>query len=277
MPKSKVRKKHPQRTSSLSVERRAYQEQPSRHGFRTGGRSALGASADFDNWVTAIWTLRWTLVAVGISICGTVILAFVLGAVERDARAYANAPVCAAGASVGCQMEIPVTIQDHGEGGSSRDPIYYLDLSGAAPADGQIDLPGQTTLWYSATAGDSATAIVWNGAVVRIEDDGIEGDTIQAPGIHVVLVQGLLISGVVWIITSVLFAARIAAWSQSVDSGWARALPPLQMPAFLATIFFPFGALIGQTHESLNESVATGGGLTAFAAVWVAVSWLRHR
>jgi len=82
------------------------------------------------------------------------------------------------------------------------------------------------TLWRtllgdrrSATAGDRATAIIWNGALVRIEDNGVDGDTSQAPGVQTVLVQGLRIASAVWILTSALFAARIAQSDPGREGG----------------------------------------------------------
>jgi hypothetical protein len=136
-------------------------------------------------------------------VCATVTLAIVLGAEERDLQAFENTPACIAGQSVGCQVEMPVTIEDRGQPGSSTNFVYYLDVSGAALADGRIELLGQSALWKAASAGDSATAIVWNGAVVHIEDNGVDGDTSQA------------------------FGVRIAQSRHGGGDGWTRILVPL--------------------------------------------------
>jgi hypothetical protein len=280
MPKSKVKKKHPQPRAHVESAEEYARGNLSRYPRDKRFRSPSGAGmlVDFDDWLTAKWILRWTLLVCAAAVGATVILAFVVGADERDARVYQNAPVCASGQSAGCLVEIPVTIQDRGQTGG-KSPIYYVDLAGTAPAEGEVDLPGQTALWSSVSARDTGTAIVWNGAVVRIDDDnGVDGDTGEAPGVRTVLVQGLLISGVVWILATAVFAARIAQADRGREAGgWTRLLVPLEIPALLAMIFFPVGALIGQEHESLTVSVGIGAGLTAAAVAFPVCSWLRNR
>lgn len=275
MPKSKVRKKRPQQRSSAASSWRDEPYRASRYSSWRG--SSPSGLAEFDTWMTSTLMLRWTVLVALAAVCASVILAVVLGAEERDLRAFENAPVCAAGQSVGCQAEIPVTIENRGQSGSSKDPTYYLDLSGAAPADGQIEMPGQSALWNAAAVGDSATAIVWNGVVVSIEDDGVEGDTSQAFGVRTVLVEGLLIAAIVWAAAAVIFAARIAESRRGYEDGWTRVLVPLELPALLAAIFFPIGAIIGQANESLTVSVALGAGLTALGCAVLVFNWLRNR
>jgi len=274
MPKSKVRKKRPQqRTGGASAWQSGYRPP----GYPPRRPQAPRTPDEFDTWVISTWRLRWTLLVTFAAVCATVVCAMVLGTDERGLQAYENAPICASGQNVGCRAEIPVTVEDRGQSGSTKDPTYYVDVSGAAPADGQIDLPSQSALWNSATAGDSATAIVWDGVVTRIDDNGVDGDTSQAPGIRVVLVQGLLIAFAVWIIASAVFVARIAQSTRGDEEGWTRHLAPLEIPALLAAIFFPISAVIGQKSDSLIVSVAVGGGLTALAGVYFVVSWRRNR
>lgn len=278
MPKSKARRKRPQpRPSSTST-------------GRYNSPDSLPTASDparFDAWMAVTWRLGWTILAGLACLCTTVILAFVLRAQQHDVQVFENAPTCAPGESVGCRMLIPVTIESRGQSGSSKDPTYYLDLSGLAPADGAIDLPGQTALWNEAVAGDSATAIVWDGAVVRIEDEGIDdsgdavievsGDTSQAPGVRTVLIEGMLITAAVGVAASLVFALRIAQSHRGAVDGWTRLLVPLELPALLAPFCFAIGVLLGQRNESLTEAVAVGAGLTAFASVILVFTWLRNR
>jgi hypothetical protein len=275
MPKSKVRKKRPQQRSAVAP---AWRDDPYRSpGRASWPRSAPSEPGEFDAWMTDTFTLRWTVLVTLATVCAAVVLALVLGAENRDLQAFENAPICAAGRSVGCQAEIPVTIEDRGQYGSSKDPTYYVDVSGAAPADGRIELPGQSALWNAATAGDSATAIVWNGVVVRIEDNGVDGDTSEAVGVRTVLVEGLLIAAIVCAAASAVLTARVAQSRLGDEDGWTRILVPLEAPALLASLFFPVGALIGQESESLTTSVALGGGLTAFGCLVLVFNRLRNR
>jgi hypothetical protein len=274
MPKSKARKKRPpQRSAGASA---SFDTRPGVGGAR-GSRgwdpSGRNGSEGFDAWMVTTWRLRWAVLVTLVAIGTTVVLALVLSAFERDARAFENAAVCGPGRSVGCLTEIPVTIVDRGETGR-KNPQYYLDLSGDAPADGEIYLPGETALWDSVSGGDNGVAIVWDGAVVRVEDDsvgGVEGDTGQAPGVRTLLVEGFLIAAAVWALASVVCTARIADYELGDGDGWTRRLVPLEIPLSCAVAAFLVGALAGQGSESLAASVGVGGGVTAFVCLFLLV------
>lgn len=270
MPKSRVRKKRPQQRPA--ADRAGWDA-----GTNASWRRSPNRAADFDPWMIDTWTPRWTLLVTFILVCTTVILAMVLSAEQRDLHSFETAPMCGPGQTVGCQLRIPVTIQDRGQSGTSKNPSYYLDVSGAAPADGQIDLASQDALWNSATAGDSATAVVWNGAVVRIDDNGVVGDTSQAPYVRTLLVGGFLLAAAVWALVSALYTTRVVQTNRSDENGWTRHLVPLEIPALIAAICFPIGAMIGTQMESFTVSVASGAGLTAIACIFLLFRQLADR
>jgi len=267
MPKSKVRKK---RTITQGGIGRGH-GQPYGFTIRSTQRPASGAER-FDEWLTGTVTLPFAVIATAVALCVTIVLAFATVALDRHTRAFETAPVCTAGLSVGCLTAIPATIQDVSSRGDGRGPMtYYVDLSGAAPANGEIDMAGQDPLWNVALVGDEVTALVWNGAVVRIEDADVIGDTSMAPEVHSMLVQGFLISGVVWILAGAYVLLRLG------DVMWTRRLIPAGPPLFIALFSFPLGTLIGDQSASLTEAVGFGVSLTVLAALVQTYVWFRDR
>jgi hypothetical protein len=265
MPKSKARKKRAQGRNG-----REYGQ-----GYRFTTRSqhrAVSGPVQLDDWLTDRVTLPFAVIATAVALCVTVVLAFATVALDRDTRAFEDAPVCTAGKSVGCLTAIPATIQARSQYGGGKAPTtYYVDLSGAAPANGEIDMAGQNALWNVAAAGDEVTAFVWNGAVVRVDDAGVSGDTSMAPGARSMLAQGFLISGVVWILVGVYTLLRLC------DVAWTRRLVPAGPSLLVALVSFPLGALIGDQSESLTAAMAFGIGFSAFAALFETYRWLRYR
>lgn len=267
MPKSKARTK---RTITQGRNDREY-----RRAYGVTTRSTRGPASDpaqFDDWLMDRVTLPFAAIATAVALCVTVVLAFATVALDRDTREFETAPVCAAGQSAGCLTAIPATIQVRSQYGGGRAPTtYFVDLTGAAPANGEIDMSGENAVWDVAAAGDAVTAFVWNGAVVRVEDAGVSGDTSMAPAMQSMLVQGFLISGFVWILVGVYVLLRLG------DVRWTRYLIPAGPPLFVALFSFPIGALIGHQTESLTAAVAWGVGFIVFAALFQTYRWFRDR
>lgn len=265
MPKSRVRKKRPS-TQDRPVWTRGG---PNRFTMARGSGSGV---EQFDDWLTEAITPLAAVIATAIVLCATLILAHATIALDRDTRAFENAPLCNHGQSAGCLTPVPATIQLRGQLGGQRAPsIYYVQLSGAAPANGHIQMAGQNALWNVARAGDEVTAFVRNRAVVRIEDAGVSGDTTAAPSMQSMLAEGFLISGVVWTLAALYLLLRVCG------VGWSRPLIAAGPLLFVAVISFPVGALIGHQSESLAVAMGTGLGIVAFAAVIQAFVWLRSR
>lgn len=268
MAKSKARKKR-----AITQGRDDREHGSSAYGF--AGRSARGSvsgPAQFDDWLADRIRPLFAVIAIAVALCTAVVLASATKALDRDTREFETAPVCAAGRSVGCLIAIPATIQVRSQYGGGRAPTtYYVDLSGAAPANGEIDMAGQNALWNVATAGDEVTAFVWNGAVARVEDAGVSGDTSMAPGMQSMLVQGFLISCAVWILVGGYVLLRLG------DVTWTRRLVPAGPPLFTALFSFPLGALVGDQSESLTVAVVFGVGSVVFAALVQTFLWLRNR
>jgi hypothetical protein len=159
-----------------------------------------------------------------------------------------------------------------------RSLLAAMDLTGPEPANGRIQMTGANALWKTALIGDPVTAYVWNGAVVRVEDVGVSGDTSVAPELQDILVQGLLISGVVWIFTAAYFTARLWQIRTGRPDGWIHRLAPLGIPLALAALAFPGGAIFGENINELLASVTRiGVGVPAAYAPFQVYQWLQYR
>ena len=234
---------------------------------------------DFDAWLTGTWTVRRAGVALVLAICATAALAIALLVNLHEQDLFDNAPYCLSATETNCEQVLTATIQDRGEirGGSKSAPVYYLDLTGPQPADGRFDLPEESDLWGGAASGDTVTAYAWHGAVVRILDGSVAGDTDNAPAVGITRLAALLASAGVCSLAFAILLIRIVQVSHGHKHGWSRKLVPFNFFAMCAALFFPVGAIVGSQFESIPISLLGGAGLTSIAAIYVLVIWLRTR
>lgn len=135
----------------------------------------------------------------------------------------------------------------------------------------------ESSLWDGAATGDSVTAIVWNGAVMRIVDGGEEGDTDNAPTVGITRLAALLSSAGVCSLAFAMLLMRVFQARHADAYGWSTMLVPFNPVALSAAILFPIGAVVGSQFESITVSLLCGAGLASFAAIYVLVNWLRSR
>lgn len=290
MPKSKTRKRraqlrataHRQPAKSPVSTTAARNTRFTRLNLGTDYRRRRGdtAAEKFDAWLTRTWTGRRTTIALVLAICATAALAIALLVNEHKQDLFDNAPYCLSATETNCEQVLTAAIQDKGGTGgvgSKPPPIYYLDLTGPQPADGRFDLPEESALWDSAESGDTVTAYVWNGAVVRILDGSAAGDTDNAPVVGITLNAALLASAGVCSLAFAVLLIRIVHVGRGDKDGWSRKLVPFNPIALAAVFLFPIGTMAGSQFESIPISLLCGAGFTSIAAIYILVNWLRTR
>jgi hypothetical protein len=208
--------------------------------------------------------LLLTLAAVG----ALVAFALELRAGEHDRSVYEAAPVCTTTVTSSCKSQFVVTITDKGST-AGKSPTYYLEISGVFPADGRIDLPAQTRLWYVAAAGDPATATVWDKTVASIDVYGISGDTVQTPGESIPTLELIVTAAVIWAVMLAMFAWRIDRSTNGRYGAIDRIMPALNLYLFFPALGFIFGSILASQEDSLAAGVIAGTVISAVGAIFI--------
>ena len=265
MPKSKVRKKRTQPRAS------------SGYAYEPPGRRGPTRFADFDDWMAARWTVRWTGIALLVAVGIAVAFGVALNATEREQGAFANAVDCSATASADCTLEYQASVKDKGSTGG-KNPSYYLDLyEDDGPVNGRFYLFNEDALWDGASLGDTVTAIEWHGSVVRIVDGRLVGDTDLAPGVENSQVTAMFATSVFWALAVAVFFLRMLQLDFGLLRGWSKVLVPVCAVALLDMLFFPMGAMAGSLEESPLGVVVGGLVGSVVGALFVTWYWLRNR
>ena len=248
----------------------------------TGGTRSVPARAvttadAFDQWLTSLWTLRIACVTLAFALCVAALFAFLLNGREHAQHTYESAQVCMAESTGDCVILLDATITGKTKTGGKSPPQYLITLDGPAPASGQITML-EAPIWDGMNIGDSVTASVWSGQVVRVTDGAISGDTSEAPSIQTATVEAIFASSIAWVVTAALFAVRVFEAGRGRALGWSRVLIPVNLPAGLSVFLFPFGSLAGATSgSSILVAVLGGVGLSALAGSYFVVNWFRKR
>ena len=227
----------------------------------------------FDRWLTSLWTMRIASVTLAIAVCVAVLFAFLLNAKERTLQVYESAPICASESTANCVILLDATISGKTETGGKTPHQYFLTLAGPVPASGQIAIL-RYPVWDGMNVGDTVTATVWNGEVVRIADGAIVGNTSSAPSIQTATFAALLASAIVWVVTFALFAVRVFEAGRGRALGWSRALIPVNPAMGVSVFVFPFGSIAGAGNGSTPEAVLIGVGGSALAGSYFVVNWI---
>lgn len=229
--------------------------------------SGTGSVAERFDTLLAATSLRGVVVMLVLSLVATVLLGVFAVRANSAQEQYAHAPNCAVSTPAsGCLGMASVTIVGKTTNGGKA-PSYWLDLSGPAPADGQITMANQYPVWNEVSQGDQVTATVWHGRVVAITDYVDTGDTSNAPAIDVTLYDGLFLGAFVWTGMFALFAFRVRALRDGAVQNWTRAVAPLCFFLFPGGFGLGFGAFVSaQEDASPVWALGTGFCLAAITA-----------
>ena len=244
------------------------------------GRTGFGAGSATERFDAALaaTSLRGVVVMFVLSLLATVLLGVFAVHANSAQDQYAHAPNCAVRTPAsGCLGMVSVTIVSKTTNGG-KSPSYWLDLSGPAPADGQITMANQYPVWNEVSQGDQATATIWHGRVVAITDYVDTGDTSNAPAIDVTLYDGLFLGAFVWAGMFALFSFRVRALRNEATGNWTRAVVPLYFVLILGGFGLGFGAFVSAQEDSSPVwDLGTGICLAAIGGMYSAWSAWRHR
>ena len=202
---------------------------------------------------------------------------FAVNAVHAQEQ-YAHAPNCAVSTPVGGCLDMPnATIESKSDTGG-KDPSYLLNLSGPAPADGEIRMANQYPIWNAVSPGDSVIATIWHGKVVAITDYVNTGDTSDAPAIDVILYEGLFFGALMWAVIFALFAFRCRALRNGFAQNWTRRIVPFHIALILGGLGLFLGSYLAMSEGySLWWDAGTALFLAAIGGAWSAWSaWRNH-